>query len=182
MVEMVVMLSIVTIISAMVLFSFTGLSEGGALNRSSRELALALRRAQDMALVVNQVEVGTPPVSQIPPAVGIKLSRGATDYKIFADLNPRDNKYTSSDEDIGAPQILERNTRISAIYYYDAFSSRRPVASAHIIFAAPEAVMSITDESGSPRLGEKLEVELITPTRGTTKKITVRTSGQINIK
>ena len=182
MVEVVVMLSIITIISAMVLFSFVGLSEGGALNRSARELALALRKTQDMALVVNQVEVGIPPVSQIPPAVGIKLSRGTSDYKIFADLNPRDNKYTSANEDIGAPQALERNTRINAIYYYDAFGSRLPIATAHIIFAAPEAAMSITDENGNPELGEKLEIELITPTGGATKTIMVRTNGQINIK
>lgn len=181
MVEMVVMLSIVTIISAMVLFSFTGLSEGGALNRSARELALSLRRAQDMALVVNQADVGIPPVSQIPPAVGLKLSRGVTDYKIFADLNPRDNKYTGNNEDIGSPQVLEKNTRISVLIYYDTFGSPQPIAAAYVIFAAPEATMGIFDENGNS-LGERLDIELITPSGGTTKTIMTRTSGQINIK
>lgn len=181
MVEVMVMLSIVTIISAMVLFSFTGLSEGGALNRSARELALTLRGAQDMALVVNQIDVGIPPVSQIPPAVGIRLSRGANDYRTFADLNPRDNKYTGTNEDIGAPKTLERNTRVNALIYYDTFGSPQPIATAHVIFAAPEAVMDITDENGNS-LRDRLDIELITPTGGIKKTIIVKTSGQINIR
>src|SRR3989344_2647880 len=120
MAEMVIILSIMTVISAIVLFSFTGLSERGAITRSTRELALALRSTQGMALAVTQVEVGVTPVKKIPPAVGIKFIRGTNNYRIFADLKPRDNKYTGGDENIGEARTMEKSVRISSLNYYDA--------------------------------------------------------------
>lgn len=195
MAEMVIILSIMTVISAIVLFSFTGLSERGSINRSARELALALRSAQGMSLAVTQVGVGSPtPVNKIPPAVGIKFVRGTNNYQIFADLNPagssRDRKYTDSSENIGDPKIMEKSVRINALNYRDPLGLARSAGSAHIIFTAPEATIEITDGNGAPLgNGEELEVEL-SPSAAASceeainpcKRIMIKTSGQINIK
>lgn len=190
MAEMVVILSIMTVISAIVLFSFTGLSERGAINRSARELALALRSAQGMSLAVTQVGVGSPPVNKIPPAVGIKFIRGTNNYQIFADLNPRDFKYTDSNEKIGDPKVMEKSVHIDSLIYYDVLGIAGSAGAAHIIFAAPEATMEITDSNGvTLGNGERLEIQL-SPSAAAScqeiinpcKKVIVRTSGQINIK
>lgn len=190
MAELVIILSIMTVISSIVLFSFTGLSERGSLNRSVRELALALRSAQGMALSVTQIGVGSPPVNRIPPAVGIKFIRGANSYRVFADLNARDFKYTGNNENIGEPRIMEKSVRVNNLTYYNALGQAQSAPSAHIIFSAPEASMDITDGSGLILgTGEQLEIEL-TPSAAVScqvtlnpcKKIIVRASGQINIK
>ena len=192
MAEMVVILSIMTVISAIVLFSFTGLSERGSINRSTRELALALRNAQGMALSVTQVGVGDPPIKKIPPAVGIKFIRGTNNYQIFADLNnpTRDWKYTDSSEKIGGPRTTEKSVRINALYYIDPVGQVRSAVSANVIFTAPEATIEIKNGNGDQLgNGEQLEIEL-TPSANVSceealnpcKKILVRTSGQINIR
>ncbi len=183
MVEVVVMLSIITILSIIVLFNFTGLNEGGALARSTRELALALRQAQNMALAVNQVQAGVSPsplVNKIPPAVGIKLIRGTSNYQIFADFNPRNDIYSGSSESIGNALVFERKISISSLFYYDAFG-RKPISAVNIIFTAPEAAISIRDVNGEDK-GDKLEIELTAPTTGSCKKLVIITSGQISIK
>lgn len=180
MVEMVVILSIVTAVSSVVLFSFTGLSEGAALNRSARELALAIRQAQNMSLAVTQISVGSPPVAQIPPAVGIRLNTGEPNiYFLFADLPNVDNKYSGESEKIPGTQItFERRVKINRIL--DESGTSKPLV--HIIFAAPEATEIITDSAGSATLGEKVDIELVSPSGTLKRTITVRISGQVNIK
>lgn len=180
MVEMVVILAIVTAVSAVVLFSFTGLSEGTALSRSARELALAIRQAQNMSLAVTQINVGSPPTAQIPPAVGIRLNTAEpTIYFLFADLPIVDNRYSGDSEKILGTQItFERRVKINRI----VDEAGAPKALAHIIFAAPEASVFITDANGSSTLGEKVDIELTAPSGNLKKTITIRSSGQISIK
>lgn len=180
MVEMVVILSIVTAISSVVLFSFSGLSEGAALNRSARELALAIRQAQNMSLAVTQIDVGSPPTPQIPPAVGIRLNTAEPNiFFLFADLPSVDNKYTGASEKIpGTQTTFERRVKINRII--DESGASKPLA--HIIFVAPEATLVLTDEAGAATLGEKINIELSSPSGNLKKTVTVRVSGQVSIK
>lgn len=180
MVEMVVMLAIITAISSVVLFSFTGLNEGAALNRSVRELALAIRQAQNMSLAVTQLEVGSPPTKQIPPAVGLHLSLAEPDrYFLFADLPPADNKYSGPAERIpGSSAVFERRVKISKI----AAEGGSAKSLVHIIFSAPEANLALTDDLGASTLGEKVDIELVTPSGDLKRTLSVRISGQISIK
>ena len=180
MVEMVVMLSIVTAISSVVLFSFTGLNEGAALNRSVRELTLAIRQAQNMSLAVTQLEVGSPPTPQIPSAVGVYISTNMADrFFLFADLPTVDFKYSGSSEKIpGTEKVMERRVIINRII--DESGNSRPTV--HILFTAPEANLTLTNDAGASISSDKIDIELITPSGNLKRIITVRVSGQISIK
>ena len=180
MVEMVVILAIITAVSAVVLFSFTGLNEGTSLNRSVRELALAARQAQNMSLAVTQLEIGSPPAPQIPPAVGIRLSTEDPErYFLFADLAPVDNRYTGIEEKIeNTEKTLERRIKINRITDDDDDD----YSAVHIIFVAPEATVVISDEDGEIISGEKIDIELISPSGNLIKTLTVWLSGQISVK
>ncbi len=180
MVEMVVILAIVTSISSVVLFSFTGLNEGAAMNRSVRELALAIRQAQNMSLAVTRLEVGSPPTPQIPYGVGIRLSLAdAERYFLFADLNPVDYRYTGAEEKIAnTEQIFDRRVKISRLVddNGDTYSA------IHIVFLAPEAAVVVSNDAGAAISAETIDIELVSPSGNLTKTITVRSTGQISLR
>ncbi|OGZ96750.1 MAG: hypothetical protein A3J10_01415 [Candidatus Sungbacteria bacterium RIFCSPLOWO2_02_FULL_54_10] len=185
MVEVVVMMSIVTIISGIVLVSFTGLHEGAAINRSARELALAVRRAQNMSLAVTQID--TPLAGpRIPPAIGMRFAQDAQTYVSFGDFN-RDNRYGNElpgderDVRVVTDAVFEGNVKIKSVAYYDAFNQRQAIPVLHVIFAAPEAAVTIAGADGAP-LGDLAEIELVTASGQLTKRILVRTSGQVSIR
>lgn len=180
MVEIVVILAIITILSAVVLFNFTGFNEGAVLNRSVRELSLAIRRAQNMSLSVTQIIVGMPPVPRIPPAIGIQFTKNQSIYTLFADLEPRDNKYSDAGEKIGADEIFQRNIKISDLTDDKNTSYNR----INILFTAPEATIIFSDTNGINLTSSvsAVNIKLQTPSGQLTKTITVRTSGQISVK
>lgn len=180
MVEIVVMLAIITAISGAVLVNFSGLNEGGALNRSARELALNIRRAQNSSLAVTEIAAGDPPVKTISPAVGVELTRNQSAYFLFADLDsptPRDYRYSGSYEKIGQDEIFQRNVKISSL----TAPGGGTYSKVNLVFNAPEASLVIADSSGLS-IGNTLLITLTAPTTGQTKTITVRTSGQISIQ
>ena len=177
-------MTIMVTISGMVLVSFTGLREGSALNRASRELALAVRRAQNTSLAVTQVDTRAGP--KIPSAVGVRLTQGVPVYILFADLT-RDNKYDTAvisddpDARMGDDQMFEGGVKVKALIYQDALNDSRTAPVAHIIFAAPEAAVFIADQDGAA-LGDTLQIELAAASGNLTKTVTVRTSGQVSIR
>lgn len=184
---MVVILAIITAISTVVLFSFSGLSEGAALNRSVREIALAMRKAQNMSLAVSYVQTSSGP--QIPQVVGVRIS--LTDpqrYFIFADLNA-DGKWTAAnDAKIGDEfKVFERGIRLKALECFNpssppAFTPCPPtLRTIHILFAAPEATLILTDDTGA-NIGDVVNLRFGRPSGPETRVVTVRTSGQISIK
>lgn len=181
MVEVVVMMAIITVISSIVLFSFTGLNEGAALNRSARELALALRRAQNISLAVSQVEVGDPASASliIPPAVGVRLVKSASSYLIFGDLKPApDNRYNGTPEKIGSDILMERGVAIESLLDQNGASHNI----VHVLFTAPEAVLTLSDENGLLLRSNSIKITLSPPSGQPKKVITVRTNGQISVK
>ncbi len=178
-VEMLVTITIITAISAIILVSFVGLREGAALNRSARELALAIRRVQNMSLAVTQVDTADGPL--IPPAVGIQLARDAQTYLTFADV-AHDHSYNPDLDDslIGTPGRFEGGVRVQTLKYVEE-SAERESPLAHIVFDAPEAEVFLTDEEGES-LGEILRITLVTPSGRLSKDIAIRTNGQVSIK
>lgn len=189
MVEIVVILAIITAISAVVLFSFSGLNEGAALNRSVREIALAMRRAQNMSLAVTSISTPTGP--RVPKAVGIRISLNEPQrYFIFADFGPGasgapDGRWRAGDDvKIGSDVIFPRGIKVTGLECRD--SSPPPVYTdcpriIHILFTAPEAVLAITGENGND-LGDIINIRFGRPSGADTKTVTVRTSGQISIR
>ena len=177
MVEIVVMLGIITMLSTIVLTNFTGLNEGAAIERAAQELAVNIRRTQNDSLAVVQYNPLNPP----PLAVGVRISTIAqenTSFFRFADT-VRDNKYTnpaSPAEKIGDTTTFVRGIKIGAITNQDGQNQ----SIVHIMFAAPEATIALTDANGIS-IGQKIDIILQAPS-GQTRKITVRTSGQINVQ
>ena len=187
-VEMVVVMAVITAISAVVLVNFGGLREGAALTRSARELALSIRRAQNMSLAVTRVDtlVNGELVPAIPPAVGLRLEQDRQSYFLFADM-VQDNKYDAElipdvdDALISDDVLFEQGVRIKALTYRDALEQPRSISVAHVVFVAPEAAVSLTDGDGSS-LGDLLEIELALPSGRLVKKIEMRMNGQVSIK
>lgn len=182
-VEVVVMMMIVVTISGVVLVSFTGLHEGVATNRAARELALAIRRMQNVSLAVTQVNTLAGP--RTPGAVGMRLETGSPRYTLFADI-VRDNKYDAvvvagqSDAKI-SEGVLEGGVAITGLSYENEFGRSQTVETAHVIFTAPEAAMTVSDRNGET-LGEVLQIVLSRSSGRLAKTVTVRTSGQVSIK
>ena len=181
--EVVVMTAIIVFISTTVLVSFSGFNENIALNRAARGLTLSLRQAQSFSL-------GTAVVgASVPPYAGIKLSMAtmadAKKYVIFSDLNNLDadpeaegNLIYDEPPDITIQQEnFEKNIKINSLR-----NQGGPLVTSvvHVLFSSPEATVFLTDNGGAS-IGDYLEIELISPS-GKTKKVTVRTSGQISIK
>lgn len=183
MVEVVVMLAIITMLSAIVLASFGRLNEGAVLRGSVREAALAMRKAQNMSLSVRQIMVGAPPQAVIPPAVGVRFTKGQSLYFFFADLAvSRDFKYTDGSEKIGADERFLRNIYVKS--FKNAMGTEFTVPetqSIHVIFSAPEAAVAITNLNGAD-MGNFIEIEFAALSGQQTKSVVVRTSGQISIK
>lgn len=181
--EIVVVLAVIIGVSSMVLVSFSGLNEGTSINRSVRELALALRKTQNMALAVTQIDVGGSPV--IPSAVGVRLKKDEASYFLFADVNPVDNMYNGSTEKIsGADTFLQPRVRINRIYNQD----NTEYNIAYILFASPEATIILTHNEDPNELppvtlvsGDRISIEFSTAS-GQKKTVIIRESGQISIK
>lgn len=178
-IETVVSITILTILSAVTLISFTALNEGGALARSARELALAIRRTQNVSLAVTSIEVGSPPVREVPPAVGVRLVQNQSTYLLFADrVSSRDFKYSGASEKVGKDESFLRAVKVATLTAYPVGT---PVlySTIHILFSAPEATVFLSDENGIS-VGDRAEIELATPS-GRKKTIVVRTSGQVSV-
>lgn len=184
-VEIVVMLAIITAVSAITLVSFSGLHEGAALNRGARELGLAIRRAQNMSFAITRIDTQTGPV--IPPAVGVRLSAGSPNYFLFADI-VEDYRYSTElgaglvDAKVtGTDVAFEGGVKVGSLTAYDDLGSPHTASLAHVLFIAPEAVVMFTDADGNS-LGEVLEIRLVSGSGQLQKTIVVRTSGQVSIK
>lgn len=176
-IELVVVASIMIGISGIVLVGFGRLNGTVALNRSARELGVSLRRAQNMSLAVS----GVPALAnEVPPAVGVQLTRGATSYILFGDrVSSQDNRYTSVSERISTTPF-ERG--VSVHRFLDAVGNEiTSTGVLHILFAAPEADPVVTNSSGNgDPLWSKVDIILRAP-NGEERRVTVRVSGQIHV-
>jgi len=184
-IEVAVMLAIITAISAIVLVSFTGLHEGAAINRSAREMALGIRRAQNMSFAIAQVDTQAGPV--IPPAIGVRVAVGSPIYFLFADI-VQDNKYSDTVQNNrvdakvnNGEATFEGGVTVGSLTAYDALMVPHSVSVAHVMFLAPEATVLLTDGAGDS-LGDVLEIGLVSASGAARARVVVRTSGQVSIQ
>lgn len=180
-VEALVVIAIITLISVISIVNFSSYNEGAAVKRSARDLALAIRKAQNMSLAVAAFGVS----ATVPPKIGVWLTTNSPGnaYFTFRDLNPPNGNgiYDSpTDQKIDTDKVFERNVKISSLTGYSGMSSA-PYTVVHIMFVPPEATVSFTD-AGGVSIGDRLEILLAASAGSITKKITIRTSGQISIK
>lgn len=178
--ELVVVMGIMVTISVVVLLGFGTLNDTVAVNRSARDLAVSLRRAQNMSLAVRGV---TAVGGEVPPAVGIQLTKAGASYIVFADRAlSRDFKYMSSSGELIEIIRFERNVIVAD--FLDASGSPFTPAGnvLHIIYSSPEADPRMTDGDGIGGASlAKVEIVLRSP-NGKEKKVIVRESGQISVQ
>jgi prepilin-type N-terminal cleavage/methylation domain-containing protein len=172
--EIVVVIAIITIISGIALFNFGGFNEGAALNRSTQELALSIREAQNRALSITRVGTET------PPAIGVRLVQDATSYFLFADSDIDGRFVDPPDIKVGSDALMVRGSRVGAIYGYPG-GTKTAFNIVHVIFLTPAAKAVFNDVSGNS-IGDQIDIELESASGNLTKTITVRVSGQVNIK
>ncbi len=182
-IEMIVVISIMVAITSLVLVGFGTLNNTVALNRASRELAVGLRRAQNMSLAVSR---NPSFAGEVPPAYGVHLVLDGTGYTLFADRgSPRNKKYDSSDPfEMISYTVFERNIRINRFLDVDGDQITPAGNTLHVIFSAPEADPVITDGDGNTDatgLYDKVDI-ILQSLSGEEKTITIRVSGQISIR
>lgn len=180
MVEIVVMLGILTLISIILLTGFPNFNENAVLSRMQHELALSIRRIQNIALSVANVEVTQPDgtiVSVSGLRTGLYVSQAAnSQYLLFIDSNS-DGKYREADDArIGDATLLQRGIKIKRLVNDDGQS----VSEATLLFDAPDAALTIVDSSGIS-IGTALTIEFESPNLKLVRSVTARTSGQVSI-
>lgn len=177
MIEIVVMMAIITAISAIVLFKFTALNDSALLNRSTHELALSIRRAQNMALAITVGGAG-----QVAAAYGVRLSQAASDadrYIIFGDVFNDFKWDAGTDDTIDGTQFFSRGIRVKEITGCAISCPER----VNIMFRAPESEMEFyNDSDGTLIVDDTLNIVLTTSAGDLTRKIIVKTSGQVSIQ
>lgn len=183
-IEFVVTLAIIMLIGGQVFISFSGLGQGVALNRAVQELVGEIRRAQYGALaVVYAPQAGIPP----SPAVGLRISIGTTPSVLrFIDRNDsactpapcvQNGKYDSIQNEKIGEYLFPDNIRISRVLDDQGNS----YTAAHILFEVPEASIQFTRDDGTAFPGNRMDIELASPT-GAHKTVTTRVTGQINAR
>jgi len=186
-IEMVVVVGIIAIISAVILIRFPAFSASIHLQRSSRETALLIRRAQNMALSVRKV-----PGASAPTSFGVHIDRGTSPVTaiLFGDVSGNDGKYDPSADvaidtrvvnGVKTTALLDQSVRITSDgIICDASGTDHCTNTLDVSFRVPEARMSIYGDDLS---GEQ-SGEVIFSAIGSahTRKVIMRASGQIFIR
>jgi len=172
--EIVVMLAIITAISVVVIFSFSDLREGININKTAREIALALRQAQNFSLAVRSID--TPLGNTVPRTVGVQIVVGGS-YFIFADLN------VNGKFDALTDVKLTDSTPIpgGSIFGFEGCVPTPCPSIINVLFSSPEAAVTLTDNNGAD-IGDRVQIDLQSFTGLTKRNVSVRTSGQISIQ
>ncbi|MBI4134852.1 MAG: hypothetical protein HY471_01950 [Candidatus Sungbacteria bacterium] len=190
MIEIVIMLSILTFISAILLTSIPGFNEDAAVVRAQQELALNFRRIQNIAFAVAQITLSDG--SQIAPSrIGLHFDIATPDsYFSFIDSDA-DGIYTEPPADQSKPdRKLDTFTFQRGIQFdpggafYNQSGGVESIV--NVVFAAPEAKASIFRQDtlgGGPHdIGGSLCLDLKTPSLDLRKAIRAWTSGQIAVE
>lgn len=180
MVEIVVMLGILTLISIILLTGFPNFNENAVLARMQHEMALSIRRIQNIALSVANVEVTRPDGTKAHVTglrTGLYVTASAnTQYLSFVDSNS-DGKYRAADDArIGDVTMLQRGIKVKRLLDENGIS----IGEATLLFEAPDAALTIVDANGAS-IGSLLTIEFESPNLGLTRSVSVRTSGQVSL-
>lgn len=181
MVEVVILLAIFSLVASVVLVSFPAFSQRINIQRTAVNLALSLRKAQNMAFAVRQAPTAPP---QVPPAYGLYFNRVAmpNSYLIFADFSPAgspNGRYDPPPRDT----LIETVTLGPGItwgeFTSDLGGANQPQDILNVSFSVPEARVGIANAAQS--VGESAEIVLLGRT-GIRRSIILRTTGQISVR
>lgn len=188
-VEVLVSLSIVSLIMATVLFNYSTFNNNLTLTSSGQELAISIRQAQTYGLTVKEV---TPGGGQFNSAYGIYFDPTSepSNYYIFADIDG-DKKYDvgngcrSGNTECIEKFDLRNNIKISAICDEIACPPESSVRKMNVTFLRPnpDAGIYFTNNGGQIKVGPSLtgKIILISP-HGKTLTVVVESTGQVLVQ
>lgn len=171
-IEMTVVAAIITIISGIILVRFSVFSGGAELQRASRELGLAYRKAQNMALSVRK---GATAVA--PSSYGVYINRTTTPITviIFGDLSGN-GRFDGAPTDVVVETLrFDRSITVTDLLC-NATGVDNCTNTADASFLVPEARASIYGNAGSENL---LQVVMGGIGATYTRTVVIRASGQI---
>ncbi len=184
--EVMIVLGIVTSISALILVSFPAVSQSINLQRSSRAMALALRKAQNMAFAVRPIEVA-PGARRTPFSFGVHWNRATMPdtYVIFADFFPSGSPNGRYDGGAGSTDMIVETVRLEPGIAFGNITCMLGGTDQcgdvlNIVFSVPDAQTQIGNASQT--VGESAELVLTGRGGLIARKITVRTTGQIQVE
>lgn len=170
--EIIVVMSIITMLSIVILVSFSGVNDAVALRRERFKLALAIREAQNASLSVRQITGGV-----TAPAYGVRIGVNEDSYFLFADTAGNNVYDSSADPKIGNERTFEGGITINSMQ--GQLISSPSVA--NVVFASPEADARFFEGAGSD-IGVWLEIILANRSGALTSRLRVRTSGQVTLR
>lgn len=191
-VEAVIVIGIVLFISVFTLIRFPAVSQSISLERSRRDFAFSLRKAQNMALAVRSVEV-IPGLWRTPAGgfgIYFNTSTMPNSYLIFADVKVNGSnggRYTSAGAPPDQDVIMETVPFEPGIGFgnivADLGGANELVGELHIVFSIPEARVTLTKSTGPiGNGGQGAEMFLSGREAMFTRSVVVRTTGQIQVK
>jgi|GEM_PF-2436419 len=153
MIELLISISIISIISGVVFFNYPRLNQDVLLNRAAREMTLALREAQSRAVSVTPLEGS----SGFPTNFGVALQSGGTEFILFSDGIITENlKYdegadaipcgTNNDDECVKIFKYTQGVRIESI----KGPSGAAMGQMNVLFYRPDPRMNISNSALSP--------------------------------
>ncbi|OHB08940.1 MAG: hypothetical protein A2W64_02850 [Candidatus Zambryskibacteria bacterium RIFCSPLOWO2_02_39_10] len=185
-IELMVSISIVSVIMTVVLFTYSSFNDSLALSAAGQEVASAVRQAQTYGLSVKEFSVGS---EQFTSGYGIYFDpvSDPTNYYIFVDINGN-KKYDSGGGCgvVGTECVetgtLRNNVNVSSVC--DASSCPPSGArSLHVTFLRPnpDAVINFVNDAGTT-IGALTGKITLKSAKGTELKVTVESTGQISVQ
>lgn len=177
-IELLVVISIFSMITIVVLANHSRFNGSVLLGNLAYDIALSVREAQVYGLSVKQFD------SQFQVGYGVHFSDSST-YILFADVNPRNNRY-----DLGTDSIIQTNSlgKGHFILRYCAENSvgvtscsdsrGSPPTYLDIVFFRPDPDATIN--TNEPTVYSRGAIVVASPL-GETRTITVASTGQISV-
>ncbi|MBI4155891.1 MAG: type II secretion system protein [Candidatus Zambryskibacteria bacterium] len=184
-IELMVSVSIVSLIMVTVLWNYGTFNDNLALTSAGQELAIGVRKSQTYGLSVKEVSVGS---GQFDLAYGIYFSAtDPTNYYIFVDKNSNNLYDVNSGCGSSSTECVEKMTFRNGIKISQICGASCPipeVSGIQVTFKRPnpDAKINFSNSSGASVGGALIgKVILISP-KGKTETVTVQSTGQISVQ
>jgi Tfp pilus assembly protein FimT len=188
-IELLISVSIMTIIMTTVLFGYRSFGDNLGLTGAREEMAINIRQAQTYGLSVKEVSAGG---GQFNTAYGVSFDiDNPTYYVIFVDKDG-DSKYDAGSGACGTSttECIERITfknGVTISQFCDAVGcppSNPSIRSLHITFVRPnpDARINFSNAGGGSTISSAVGKIVMSSPQGTTRSVTVESTGQISVQ
>jgi prepilin-type N-terminal cleavage/methylation domain-containing protein len=186
-VELMVTVGIFTVITGLLLARYTDFDRGIILTNLAYDVALTIRSAQSASINVKSVPVTSGFSGEFNYPFGVYFTDNSTSFISFADANYNENTDIGSyntGEEIATTNI-KRGSRISDICAGTESSCNNSITELNIVFKRPDPIAHIVsvDSVNGRVVSENPYAEItVASSDGSTRKVIVRSTGQISVR